>query len=62
MKMAELRKKAKPFGIKADKVNKVEFIRAIQTAEGNTACFGKSDGRCPYTNCCFMEDCLKVKL
>lgn len=62
MKMAQLKKKAKPFGIRTDKVNKVELIHAIQSAEGNTACFGKSNGQCPYTNCCFMEDCLRIRM
>jgi hypothetical protein len=62
MKMAQLKKKAKPFGIKIDKMNKVEVVRAIQTAEGNTACFGNSNGQCPYTNCCFMEDCLRIRV
>ncbi|MHC4622445.1 MAG: Rho termination factor N-terminal domain-containing protein [Planctomycetota bacterium] len=60
MKVAELRKKAKPLGIKAYKMNKVELVHAIQKAEGYTVCFGGSDGQCPHTDCCFREDCLKI--
>ncbi|HUW20054.1 MAG TPA: hypothetical protein VMW16_12200 [Sedimentisphaerales bacterium] len=62
MKIVELRKKAKPFGIKSNKMKKAELIHAIQRAEGNTPCFGKSSGQCRYIDCCFMEDCLKVKV
>ncbi|MHC4645714.1 MAG: SAP domain-containing protein [Planctomycetota bacterium] len=61
MKSSELGKKAKPFGIKADNMSKMDLIHAIQHAEGNTPCFGTSNGQCPYTDCCFMEDCLKIK-
>ena len=59
--MAELiRQKTVSLGIQPGKMNKVELIHSIQRAEGNTACFGTSNGQCPYTNCCFMTDCLKV--
>ncbi|MHC4574777.1 MAG: Rho termination factor N-terminal domain-containing protein [Planctomycetota bacterium] len=61
MKVTELRKKAKSFGIDTGRMKKAELIHSIQKAEGYTACFGKSDGQCPHTDCCFMEDCLKVK-
>ena len=59
--IAELiRQKAVSLGIQPGQMNKVELIHSIQRAEGNTACFGTSNGRCPYTDCCFMADCLKV--
>ncbi len=61
MKMPEIRDKAKALGIKPGKMRKAELITAIQTAEGNTPCFGTSNGYCPYTDCCFMDDCLKIK-
>jgi hypothetical protein len=60
MKMQEIKEKAKGLGITAGKMKKAELIHAIQAAEGNTPCFGTSNGRCPYTNCCFMEDCLSA--
>jgi len=61
MTMAELiRQKAISLGIQPGQMNKAELIHSIQRAEGNTACFGTSNGRCPYTDCCFMADCLKV--
>lgn len=61
MKLSEIKMKAKGLGLLPGKMSKVELIHAIQSAEGNTPCFGKSNGQCPYTNCCFMKDCLKIK-
>lgn len=62
MKMTELKKKAEALRVRPGKRKKVELIQAIQKAEGNMSCFGHSQGHCDYTDCCFMEDCLKVKL
>lgn len=62
MSMPEIRAKAKGLGIQAGKMKKAELIHAIQTAERNTPCYGKSNGQCPYTNCCFRRDCLKIRL
>jgi hypothetical protein len=58
--MAEIRKKAKNLGITAGKMKKAELIRAVQQAEGYTACFGMSNGQCVHTDCCFMQDCFKI--
>jgi len=60
--MPEIKMKAQALGINPGKMKKHEIIHAIQTAEGNTPCFGKSNGKCPYTDCCFMKDCLKTRL
>jgi hypothetical protein len=61
MTMAELiKQKAISLNIQPDQMSKVELIHSIQRAEGNTACYGTSNGQCPYTSCCFMADCLKV--
>jgi hypothetical protein len=60
MKMPELKAKAKPLGINPNKMKKAELVHAIQKAEGNTPCFGKSNSQCPYTDCCFMDDCFAV--
>ena len=59
--MPKIRKKAKELGIRPGKMNKAELIRSVQTAEGYAACFGTSNGQCAYTDCCFMEDCLKIR-
>ena len=61
MTMAEpIRQKAISLGIQPGQMDKAELIHSIQRAEGNTSCFGTSNGQCPYTDCCFMKDCLKV--
>jgi hypothetical protein len=57
--IAELiRQKALSLGIQPGKMNKTELIHSIQRSEGNNPCFGTSNGQCPYTDCCFMADCL----
>jgi len=61
MSMSEIKMKAKSLGLSPGKMSKIELIHSIQSAEGNTPCFGKSHGQCPYTNCCFMKDCLKIR-
>jgi len=58
--MAEITQKAISLGIQPGQMNKAELIHSIQKAEGNSSCFGTSKGQCPYTDCCFMADCLKV--
>jgi hypothetical protein len=60
--MPEIRMKAKALGIIPGKMKKTELIHTIQIAEGCTPCFGKSNGQCSYTDCCFMTDCFKTKL
>lgn len=61
MKVGEVKQKAEELGIKRSKMKKAELIHAIQEAECNTACFGRLNGTCEYTDCCFMDDCLKIK-
>lgn len=58
MTMAEIKQKAISRGIQPGQMDKAELIHSIQRSEGNTPCFGKSNGQCPYTDCCFMDDCL----
>ena len=62
MTMPEIKAKAKGLGLVPGKMKKAELIHAIQAAESCTQCFGRSDGHCPYTDCCFMQDCLKTHL
>ena len=62
MGMPEIRKKAKALGITPGKLKKPELIHTIQATEGCTPCFGRSNGQCSNTGCCFMSDCLKTRL
>jgi len=61
LKMPEIRKKAKVLGITPGKMKKAELVHSIQQAEGCNPCFGHSNGQCEYTDCCFMQDCLKIR-
>ena len=62
MTMPEIKIKAKALGITPGKMKKTELIHVIQRTEGNTQCFGWSNGQCPNIDCCFMKDCLKTRL
>ena len=62
MTMPEIRTKARNLGITPGKMKKAELIHSIQAAEGCSPCFGRSNGQCPYSDCCFMQDCLKTRL
>lgn len=61
MTLPEVRIKARALGLTPGRMKKADLIHTIQTAEGYTPCFGHSRGSCGYTDCCFMNDCLKVK-
>jgi hypothetical protein len=61
MTISEIKKKAQQVGIKPGKMTKTELIHAIQKGENYSPCYGTLNGHCPYTNCCWMSDCLKVK-
>ena len=61
MTMPEIRTKAKGLGLVPGKMKKAELIRTVQVTEGYTPCFGNSDGHCLYTDCGFMQDCLKIR-
>ena len=60
--LSEVKAKARSLGIDPGKMKKTELIHTIQTAEGYTACFGRSNGQCSETNCCFRVDCLKLRI
>ena len=62
MSMPEIKMKARGLGITPGKMNKTELIHTIQTAEGNYTCFGWSNGNCQNIDCCFIGDCLKIRL
>jgi len=56
--LREIRKQAKTLGIRPASKSKVELIRAIQSAEGNPACFRTGRTHCDQTACCWLEDCV----
>lgn len=61
--MPEIKMKAKALGLTPPaNSKKPDLIHAIQTAEGYTPCFGKSNGQCVHTDCCFLPDCLECRL
>jgi len=59
MGMPEIKMKVQYLGIDPGTMKKPELIHAIQAAEGYSPCFGTSGGHCDYTDCCFIQDCLK---
>ena len=62
MKMTEISKKAKALGLKTKGLNKSNMIRAVQTAEGNAACFATGRETCDQITCCWREDCLPAEI
>jgi hypothetical protein len=61
MRMVEIKDKAKFLGIVPGRMKKTELIHTIQQWEGNTQCFGRSNGECTNEECCFIGDCLRTK-
>ena len=58
MKLEEIKEIAKQRDIKVGKLKKAELVRAIQTSEGNIACFenGQAD-ECGQAECLWRPDC-----
>ena len=61
MTMSQIKVKAKSLGISPGKMKKVELIHTIQMAEGCNPCYGRSNGECPWVECCWRADCFKTK-
>jgi len=61
MTMPEIKERAKMMGITPGKMKKAELIHTIQMAEGCTPCYGRSNGECPWLECCWRSDCFKTK-
>jgi hypothetical protein len=61
MTMADIKSKAQQMGVTPGKMKKTELIHSIQRAEGCTPCYGRSDGTCPWLECCWRSDCFKTK-
>jgi hypothetical protein len=60
--MAQIKAKAKTLGISPGKLKKTDLIHSIQVAEGCTPCYGRSNGDCPWTQCCWRGDCFTAKV
>ncbi len=58
MKMGEVQKKAKSYGLKAAKIKKVDLIKSIQVHEGYFPCFQTAGDYCDQDKCCWRDDCL----
>lgn len=59
MKIQDIREIAKKNGVRVRKLNKIELIRSIQKAEGNSDCFSTPYVReCNQMNCLWREDCM----
>lgn len=58
MKMVEVKQKAKGMGLKVGKAKKEELIKTIQLSEGNSPCFGTTDGSCDRADCLWRADCI----
>lgn len=59
MNIKEIKEKAKTVGISnAEKMKKVDVIRAIQAKEGNFPCFQTAQDFCDQNSCCWRSDCV----
>ncbi len=56
MLVKEIKNIAITMGLIPGKMKKVELVRAIQIAEGNTACFDTAVNGCDQMNCRWRED------
>ncbi len=58
MKMNELKALAEQRGLRCGKLTKTDLIRAMQTQEGNTACFNTGQAQiCGQKDCLWLDDC-----
>lgn len=58
MKLEEIRQIARERGVKTGKLKKDETIRAIQSDEGNDACFASGRAAlCGQAECLWREEC-----
>lgn len=58
MNLSEIKDIAKKKDVKAGRMKKEELVRAIQTAEGNNACYNTGQaGSCGQDDCTWRPDC-----
>ncbi|HBC85879.1 MAG TPA: SAP domain-containing protein [Lentisphaeria bacterium] len=62
LNIVEVKKKARELKLSLDKTaKKVEIIRAIQAAEGNSQCYGTgAAATCGQDKCYWRTDCLEA--
>lgn len=62
MHINEVRSRAKALGLSGvGKMRRADIILQIQQVENHTPCFGSEQRNdCPYDDCCWREDCLKI--
>jgi hypothetical protein len=59
MRMEEIRERGRALGVAGSRMRKAEMIRAIQSKEGNPACYGAPwRFECPQLQCCWRSDCM----
>ena len=59
MNMLQIREIAKERGVKPGSLKKIELVQAVQSAEGNEACFGTGRAdQCGQDDCLWKEDCI----
>lgn len=59
MKIDEIKAIARLHQIKIGKTKKVDLVRAIQRAEGNSPCFDSNSSKdCGQDNCLWRGDCV----
>jgi len=59
MKIEEIKNLARQLGISTRRLKKAEMIKAIQSTEGNCACYGTgSSAQCGQHCCAWREDCV----
>lgn len=61
MNVPQIREKAKILGIRPGKMKKAKLIHNIQTVEGYTPCYGRSNGECRWLECCWRSDCFRTQ-
>jgi hypothetical protein len=58
MQMKKIKEIAKKKGVNAGKMGRIELVRAIQRAEGNSDCFATVHvNECNQINCLWRADC-----
>ena len=59
MNLKDIRSKAKEMGIKPNKMNKTDLIRAIQRSEDNVECYATDRvEHCGELGCLWRTDCM----
>ncbi|MCW8899933.1 MAG: SAP domain-containing protein [Gammaproteobacteria bacterium] len=63
MNMQDIRERAKDYGIKSSRMNKVKLIQTIQLAEGNFNCFASAaEQQCDQLECIWRDDCFSAAI